>query len=479
MAQTDSADTAKAGLESARFTQGSTMRHVVVMTLTGSLGLTFAFLVDFVALFWVGQLGNELLVAAIGFAWTIQFFTISSAIGLMIATVALVSRAIGARDRASARSTFTAAMIIIIALQLAIALVVVALREPILWMLGARGQALEVASRFLLIALPSLPLMAAGMVAASGLRAIGDAWRSMAVTLTAGIVALIVDPLLILDEIVLARGAVVLPIGLGLGVDGAAIGLIVSRVAMTVLALYWVIRVHDLAGPAGLAQIRAVARPFFRIALPAMATQMSTPMGNFIVTAIIAGFGDAAVAGWSVVSRLMILAFGGIFALSGAIGGIIGQNYGAKLMDRVARAYIDALIFCAIYTLATWAALVALTPLVLEGFGLTGEAARVVEAFTFIGAGAFVFTGTLFVANSAFNNLGRPLWATACNWARDGILMAPICWMMAVAFAAPGAVYGQAVAGTIAGGLAALLGWRYIKGLSDQDAPAGALQPAK
>jgi hypothetical protein len=35
------------------------MRHVVVMTLTGSLGLVFMFLVDVTTLFWVSYLGDE------------------------------------------------------------------------------------------------------------------------------------------------------------------------------------------------------------------------------------------------------------------------------------------------------------------------------------------------------------------------------------------------------------------------------------
>ena len=52
----------------AKFLTGSTMRHVVVMTMTGSLGLSFMFLVDFLALFWISKLEQEELIAAVGFA---------------------------------------------------------------------------------------------------------------------------------------------------------------------------------------------------------------------------------------------------------------------------------------------------------------------------------------------------------------------------------------------------------------------------
>ena len=62
------------GAPAGRFTTGSTMRHVAVMTLTGSLGLSFMFLIDFATLFYVSLLGNETLTAGVGFAWAVQFF---------------------------------------------------------------------------------------------------------------------------------------------------------------------------------------------------------------------------------------------------------------------------------------------------------------------------------------------------------------------------------------------------------------------
>ena len=57
----------------AKFTTGSTMRHVVVMTTTGMIGMTFMFLVDAVTLFWVSKLNVEMFMAAISFAWSVQF----------------------------------------------------------------------------------------------------------------------------------------------------------------------------------------------------------------------------------------------------------------------------------------------------------------------------------------------------------------------------------------------------------------------
>lgn len=435
----------------ARFLEGSTMSHVIRMTLTGAAGLTFMFLIDTATLFWISRLRDEALMAALGFAWTIQFFIISIGIGLAIATTALVSRAFGEGDIARARRLSTGAIAITLVSQVALVVVVMLFRRQILHYAGASGATLDIADRFLVITLPSMPLMAIGMCGGAILRAMGDAWRAMLVTMIAGIVAMLLDPVFIFT--------------LDLGIDGAAWVMVIARVGVGILALWYLIGVHGVLARMGIADFRPILAPFAVIALPAIMTQMSTPFGNALLTHFIAAFGDGAVAGFAVISRLTVLAFGGIFALSGAIGGILGQNYGAGLMPRVRRVYRDSVLFCFAYTLAAWAILFATRELVVTLFRLGHEGAVVIDAFVGIAAGGFIFTGALFVANSAFNTLGRPLWSTGFNWARDGFVLLPAAWAMSRAFGAPGVLYGQAAAGVIVGTIAAWAGWRFVAGL--------------
>ncbi len=60
------------------------------MTATGSIGLVAVFIVDALNLFYISLLGVQELAAAVGFAATLLFFTISVAIGFTIACSALV-----------------------------------------------------------------------------------------------------------------------------------------------------------------------------------------------------------------------------------------------------------------------------------------------------------------------------------------------------------------------------------------------------
>lgn len=431
-----------------RFTQGSIMRHVVVMTSTASLGLMFMFLIDAATLFWVSQLGEERLVAALGYAWTVQFFTISVGIALSIATTALVSRSLGARDRETARVQATTALVISFVLQSLVALLVVIFCPTIFALIGAKGETAAEAVRFLRISVPALPMMVIGMVGSAILRAQGDAWRAMTITLIAGMMAMVLDPLFIF--------------GFGLGIDGAAIVVSLSRIASSLLALYYIIWVHDLAAKVSFRDVRLHWSPFWIIALPSFATAMAGPVGNAILTTVISEFGDSAVAGWSVVSRLTVLAFGGIFALSGALGGIFGQNYGAGLMSRVKHTFRDGILFSTAYVLIVWLLLVLANDQVIAAFGLEGEAARVLTAFSYVAAGCFVFNAMTFVANAGFNNLGKPIYSAYFTWTRDAVLTLPLALWLSAQFMAPGVIYAQALAGLLTGVLALVIGWNFV-----------------
>ena len=104
---------------------------------------------DFLALWWISRLENEVLITAIGFAGTIQFFVMSVAVGMMIGAVALVSRALGMGDPEEARRIATSAMIYGASFQTALAVLVFIFRREILIWTGAEGAALEVAVDFL------------------------------------------------------------------------------------------------------------------------------------------------------------------------------------------------------------------------------------------------------------------------------------------------------------------------------------------
>jgi len=271
-------------------------------------------------------------------------------------------------------------------------------------LLHAHGEPLQVASTFLAITIPANVLMALGMTMAGVLRAVGDARRAMYVTLSGAIVTAILDPVLIF--------------GLGLGVYGAAWAAVAARLCWLIVGLHGSVRVHDMVARPSLNAARGDFGPIMAIGFPAIMANLATPVGSAYAVRVFSDIGEAAIAAGAVIDRVTPVAFGVIFALTGSIGPIIGQNYGANLMGRVKRALTDSFILSIGYVLFAWGALALAAPWLVAAFDAKGESAGYITFYCQYGVVAWLFLACLFVANTAFNNLGFPVLTMAFNWGR-------------------------------------------------------------
>jgi Na+-driven multidrug efflux pump len=127
-------------MAAAKFTTGSPLRHVIVMTTTGSIGLMAVFAVDLANLFYISILGVKELAAAVGFAGVVLFFQISMCIGLTIGAGAIVARAIGAGEREEARRLAGSSLVLMGLVTGAVGLLTVPFLDPILSALGAHDE---------------------------------------------------------------------------------------------------------------------------------------------------------------------------------------------------------------------------------------------------------------------------------------------------------------------------------------------------
>jgi Na+-driven multidrug efflux pump len=142
--------------------------------------------------------------------------------------------------------------------------------------------------------------------------------------------------------------------------------------------------------------------------------------------------------------------------LSGAVGPIIGQNYGAERMDRVKETLNNSLIVTTVYTLAVCTILYFAQDLIVSMFSLQGDAQVIVAAFCTYVAISFIFNGAQFVANTSFNNLGKPLYSTALNLGKATLGTLPFVHFGALWYGALGVLYGQAL-GTVVFGIIAII----------------------
>jgi putative MATE family efflux protein len=436
---------------SARFVTGSTLRHVVVMAATGSVGLMAVFLVDLLSLLYVARLGDPRLTAAVGFASILQFFVLSIGIGLMIAVGAMVSKALGAGDRSGARRVAGSALALGALACAVLVAAVLPLLDPLLAGLGADAGTAALARHYLWIVLPSNVPMTVGMGFSGLLRAVGDARRAMVVTLAGAVATAILDPVLIF--------------GLDLGLTGAAVTVEVARLVMLAVGFHAAVVVHGLVARPTRRDAQGDARAVLAIAGPAILTSLAPAAASAVLARVLAPYGPAVIAGNAVIDRLTPVAFGGLFAMSGAIGPILGQNWGARRFDRMRATLRDAALCTAGYTAATWAVLALVQAPLARFFGLEGEAAGLFAFFCHVGGAIWFFNGLLFLANAAFNNLGFPLASTGFNWGRATLGTIPFAVLGAWLAGPQGALAGTGVGSLVFGTAAIRVAWRTVDAL--------------
>jgi putative MATE family efflux protein len=425
-------------MQQSKFTTGSIMKHVVIMSTTSSIGLMAIFMVDLVDMYFLSIFGNVELTSAVGYAGTILFFTTSVCIGLSIGTGALVSRSIGAKDFEKAKRYLINIYFASTLFTCLIAIIIWPNISYFLSLLGAEGNTASFAGQYLKILIPSIPLMGLSMISMAALRAVGDAKRAMYSTLISAAVNGVLDPLFIFT--------------FDLGIEGAALASVCARFSMLLVSMYPIYKHHNLFIKFNSKKLMPYLKDFLNIAFPSILTNTATPIGAGYVIKVMATFGDSAVAGMAIVSKLTPVAFGVVFALSGAVGPIIGQNLGAKNYLRVRRVVLDAFLFLATYVVAVSIILFFLPNWLTRIFSMDQEAG--------------IFSGATFVANATFNNLGKATYSTLTNFCKATIGTIPFVYFGAQWFGASGVILGQAL-GAVCIGLVSII-WvlRTVKKLS-------------
>ncbi|WOT06457.1 MATE family efflux transporter [Shewanella youngdeokensis] len=440
----------------AKFVQGSILRHILVMSSTGAVGISALFIVDLLDVFYLSILGEQELAAAVGYAGAISYFTTSIGIGLSIALGALVSRSIGAKDTEKAKRLLLNSVVVTLLVSIVVSVSVCLFIPELLSIVGARGHTAELAASYLYILVPSLPLICLAMALGNALRAVGDAKLSMVSTLIGGGVNAVFDPILIFM--------------FAMGIEGAAVASVMSRVAVFIVSARGVVVKHQLFGRFNKAHFIADLKPIFAIAGPAMLTSIATPIGNVVVTRAISDFGDSYVAGWAVLGRVIPVSFGMIFALSGAIGPIVGQNFGAQQYDRVKESLTRAIQFCCAYVVVVSLLMFLTRNQIVSVFDMKGDAAELILFFCTYIAIFFIFSGILYVANASFNNLGKAKYSTLFNVGKATVGTIPFVYFGGQWWGAYGVLVGQVLGSIIFGVLGVIVAYRLVEKVKEQQA---------
>lgn len=435
----------------AKLTKGSITGHLVGQTLPAIIGVTAIMSIGLVDAYFIGQLGPEAL-AAIAFIFPVTVALSSLGVGVMVGINSVVARALGEGDeeRCARRANF--GLVFAGLIGILIGTLLYALSRPLFALMNApphlHGLILDYMHPFAL----GFPLVLAIMGFNGVLRGQGEAKKTSYISVTYAAANWVLDPILI-------TGAFGFE---GYGIAGAAYATIIGYAIGAVLALV-LMRKTDI--PVDLSLIREgswvdPATSILRVAGPAAFSNSINPIGLSVLTAVIATQGEAAVAAFGAAGRLQGLATVPLLALSGSIGAIVGQNWGAKEYGRARQAAFYAFGFCLIWGLSLVAVTVPLAAWFAEIFTSEPEIIEQFVLYIQIAAWGYAGFGVLIVANGILNAIDKASYALTQSAARVFLVMLPFAFVFLPSWGSA-AVYLAELGANIFGGLtgAALAFW--------------------
>jgi len=311
------------------YTAGNLNRAILLLAIPMVLEMVLESLFAVVDVFWVGRLGADA-VATVGLTESMLALVFAVGMGLSLSTGAMVARRIGEKDPEDAAISGVQAILLGLLVSLAMGVPAGIFAPHLLRAMGASPSIVASGSGYTRIALGGCGAIIMLFLNNAIFRGAGDAAIAMRLLWVSNILNLILDPCLIF--------------GLGpfhrFGVTGAALATFTGRSIGVLYQFYRLLkgteRIHIMARHLRLNL--AVLWRLLRVSLTGI-LQFTIANASWIgLVRIIALFGSAAVAGYTVAIRIVIFFILPSWGLSNAAATLVGQNLGARHPDRAEQA---------------------------------------------------------------------------------------------------------------------------------------------
>lgn len=404
-----------------RLVQGSVGRHLWQLSLPMAIGLLSLNSYSIADTYFVGQLGT-LPLAAMGFTFPVSFSLIAIGLGVGIGASSVLSRLLGSGDRARVQRITTHAMVLGAVLGLAVMVAGLASIEPVFRALGADEQTLPLIREYMEVYYFGGFLIILPMVGNFAMRAAGDARVPAVILTTSAVINIVLDPILIF-------GWLGFP---ALELRGAAIATVVANAVTVLASIYILARRENLIrfrflSPADL--LDSWGR-ILHVGVPAIASNLLSPMTVGVITSLVAVYGPASVAGFGVASRVEAVIMIIIFAVTSSVGPFVGQNFGARRLDRVREFARQSDRFCIFYALLAAVVLAIVSRPLAAVFNPNPDVVATARLYLLIVPFSLSGFGVMLTAVAAFNALGRPLPATGMTFIKLFLAYIPLAWLL-------------------------------------------------
>lgn len=321
-------------------TEGRISQQLLLFFFPILFGTFFQQLYNTVDAIVVGQyLGTEALAAVGGGTGTAINLLIGFFTGLSSGATVIISQFYGAKEYKDTNKAIHTAMLIAILGGIIILAVGILFTRPILELIGTPEDVIGLAEEYMRIYFLGSVFNTVYNMGAGIFRALGDSKKPLYFLIVSCVVNIILD---------------VLFVGFtDMGVAGAAWATIISQAASAILVIIY-LRKLDSDIRLSLRHLKidsSILRNTLRIGLPTGIQSILYTISNLLIQANVNAFGTATAAAWAAYGKLDAVYWMAINAFGIAATTFVGQNYGAKLYDRVRSGVRISLAMGAVITL--------------------------------------------------------------------------------------------------------------------------------
>ena len=402
-----------------------------IPTMVGMLVNAFYNLVD---AYFVGGLGESQM-GAISVVYPLGQVVVGLGLLFGNGAASYISRLLGRGDKENADKVASTALYSSVSVGAVIILISMVFLHPILKLLGATDSILPFAATYAGIYIVSCIFNVFNVTMNNIVTSEGAAKTTMCALLTGAVLNIALDPLFIYV--------------FDLGVAGAAIATAISQIVSTCVYLTYIFRKKSVFHfrVKDCTYTKETMSEIFKIGIPTLVFQILTSVSISLINNAAGDYGDSAIAGMGVVTRLISMGSLSVFGFIKGFQPIAGYSYGAKKFDRLREAIKTSILwstaFCVIFGV-----ILALFPTAIVSQFTKGDAEmiRIGAASLRANGISIMLFGFYTVYSSLFLALGKGREGFILGACRQGICFIPVILLLPIVWGLNGIMYAQPIA---------------------------------
>ena len=436
------------------FTTMPVPRAVMKNAIPAMIAMLMVLIYNLADTLFIGMTHDAYQVAAVSLATPV--FLLFMAVGTVfgIGGTSVISRAMGEGRKDFAKKVCSFCMWSCIAVGLVMMALFLIFMDQILSLVGASADTWEYTKQYLCIVSLGGVFVLISNCFSNILRAEGEANKAMAGQIIGNMLNVVLDPLFILV--------------FKWNIAGAAIATVIGNLMAAIFYVgYYVggnsklsIRLKDFSVKEG------IARGVLVIGVPASLASVLMSISQMIMNAMMAGYGDMAVAGAGVAMKVTMITGMISMGIGQGVQPLLGFSVGARNWDRYHKvlrfSMIFALILGAMLTLLCYIFTGQLVSVFLTDQSAYDYAVRFVKILLTTS----VIFGPFYVLTNALQAMGAATASLIINLSRQGLIYIPMLFLLRAILQVTGLIWAQPVADVLSTVLAAILYSREMRKMS-------------